>query len=379
MQHIAIVTAKRGARRGDASVVDAFKVVETIGVPENLSALHVREYPPHAVNTLEDARVEVHIPTVVFPLGSSDPVEFMQTVTSCGSSRPLMNKDDVCPSKFFTQLYNGRASGIDLSTPHAILIAPLRGRRAVVVVPEEHDRAASLLGSVSHLLPTIEGRPFVVRNTVITGDGLWTKSQWHLSSSLFELIFDGCDTVLSRTSDFYKPSGRRNNGRQPARAPATTGSPATPPVSGVVRPRDEGSTSTTVVTQNRVVRPRRMPLGLGKGLMAPIHGPERPDGPGMHPRAVDEIVYRTVVRAVMNDAHSDPNDVVYAVSAITTVRSHLDDAEFSQFMRNISTVGEEPLTSRPRPAECVSEVITDVVRHYDPAIIDALNMLADTF
>lgn len=362
MQQITIMTPKRGPRRFDISNVSkTLKVVRTIEVTNpGLSSMQIERYAPYTVSATSEGKSQVEIPTIVFPMNSTHPEEFVQTVTTCDAARPIVNLETETWRGFYDILYRGVTP--DLRQKHSIYIALLRDRNAVLVVPAEHPQAANIIYAYRDQLITFNGTPIAVVYGTLAGDGFWRKSRTLLSSSLWSLLFHNSEEVLSHVNEFFVPE-----------TPQAEGSTTT---ARTKRPRTVSAEETPVV--ERQVRQRTSPGG-GKGLMTPAQATQSTPTRvrGMTTQATDPMRISSLLRAVMDDEVSDKHDVVFATAAITTLRSHLTGPDFLDFVKKISMSGETPIVASPHPAQAVAERVVDVASSYGRSVVEALNMLAD--
>jgi hypothetical protein len=365
---ITIMTPKRGPRRFDISNVSkTLKVVRTIEVTDpGLPSMQIERYAPYAVGATTEGKSQVEVPTIVFPMNSTVPEEFVQTVTTCNAARPVLNVETETWRGFYDILYRGTTP--DLHQKHTVYIALLRGRNAVLVVPAEHPQAANIIYAYRDQLITHEGSPVAVEFGTLAGDGFWRKSRTLLSSSLWSLLFHDSE-VLAHVDEFFVPASTQAEG-------STT-------TAGTRRPRTVSVQETPAVpVVERQVRPRHT-LGGGKGLMsvasADINHAQatRSFARGMTTEATNPMRISSLLRVVMDDQASDKNDVVFAASAITTIRSHLTGPDFLDFIKEISMADGVPIVASPHPAQTVAERVVDVASSYGRSVVDALNMLAD--
>ena len=377
--NVSVYKPKRGVRPADAHLFSHLKHAGIFSPPsgEDLASHQITPldatlvFPAFTVTSVPGTKdvpeVSTTIPTLIFPIGSTTPVLFSQTLSSCKSSRPILNRDT--SHAFLDTIYG---DDLDLHGGHSAYFGFLPN--GVILVPTEHALAEEILHTYSrHLLADGHGNPSVFESQVHMGDGHYNKSPFHCSVGLFHLIFRDSDAVLGQVDNFFRPTRPR------ATAAANTTRTTNRPVIQRRRrdpPTEDASSSTHSVPK----RPRLDGfMGQGKRLMG-----QAPTATtlelGLTPQARDMLLIEAVKRAVLrDDSNERRNDVIYSITAINLMESHLDEQSFLEFIKSISMLDDRPFDFYDHPVEAIVEAITDRLREvkYPAEIIDTLNTLAD--
>jgi len=376
--NVSVYKPKRGVRPADAHLFSHLKHAGIFSPPsgEDLASHQITPldatlvFPAFTVTSVPGTKdvpeVSTTIPTLIFPIGSTTPVLFSQTLSSCKSSRPILNRDT--SHAFLDTIYG---DDLDLHGGHSAYFGFLPN--GVILVPTEHALAEEILHTYSrHLLADGHGNPSVFESQVHMGDGHYNKSPFHCSVGLFHLIFRDSDAVLGQVDNFFRPTRPR------ATAAANTTRTTNRPVVQRRR-RDPPVEDASSSTHSAPKRPRLDGfMGQGKRLMG--QAPTATLELGLTPQARDILLIEAVKRAVLrDDSNERRNDVIYSITAISLMETHLDEQSFLEFIESISMLDGRPFDFYDHPVEAIVEAITDRLREvkYPAEIIDTLNTLAD--
>ena len=382
--NVSVYKPKRGVRPADARLFSHLKHAGILSPPsdEDLAAHQITPldatlvFPAFTVEsvpgTTDVPEVSTTIPTLIFPIGSTTPVLFSQTLSSCKSSRPILNRDT--SHAFLDTIYG---DDLDLHRGHSAYFGFLPN--GVILVPTEHALADEILHTYArHLLADAHGNPSVFESQVHMGDGHYNKSPFHCSVGLFHLIFRDSDPVLGQVANFFRPTRSRATN---AGAPGVVAAPRVArrtPTRPVVQRRQRDPPVEDASSESAPKRPRLDGfMGQGKQLMG--HA-ATPTPLGLTPTARDALLVESVKTAAVREAAVEfRSDSIYAITAISLMESHLDEESFLEFIQSIAMLDNNPFDAYTNPVEAISEAITDRLRKviYPAEIIDTLNTLAD--
>ncbi len=373
---------KRGVRPANATLFSAMQCVGEITAPSDASHLPIIERPalgPIPASTIINVEsadgtldFETQIPSFLFPMGDERmlPVAFEQTLSSCKSSRPVVNRET--SHEFLNRLFGEH---LDLHRGHSAYLGFVD--HSVVVIPTEHPHAAAIVHRIASLLQHDHvDRPAVFLCQLHSGDGHYNKSPFHLSAALWHVIFRNNETILGRYHDFFHPTRPRRGQAGGARAPSAAPRGRAP--STKAGPSRASSSAPPSKKRKTLLAAYPGGKGLMSGPLLPVPSPQR----GMTPSTVQAMRSASVRNTILRDTRSDLHDVLYATAAITVIESHLDREAFSEFMESISMLDNIPVDVYTQPAAAIAEAITEVLSEdadlYPSDAIDALNTLADS-
>jgi hypothetical protein len=382
--NVSVYKPKRGVRPADARLFSHLKHAGILSPPsdEDLAAHQITPldatlvFPAFTVEsvpgTTDVPEVSTTIPTVIFPIGSTTPVMFSQTLSSCKSSRPILNRDT--SHAFLDTIYG---DDLDLHRGHSCYFGFLPN--GVILVPTEHAFSDEILHTYArHLLADAHGNPSVFESQVHMGDGHYNKSPFHCSVGLFHLIFRDSDAVLGQVDNFFRPTRPRANNAGAPRVVAAPRVARRTPTRPVVQRRQRDPPVEDASSESAPKRPRLDGfMGQGKQLMG--HS-AAPTPLGLTPNARDAFLVEAIKTAALRETAVEyQSDSIYAITAITLMESHLDEESFLEFIQSISMLDNIPFDAYTHPVEAISEAITDRLRKvvYPAEIIDTLNTLAD--
>lgn len=396
--NVSIYQPKRGVRPADARLFSHLKHAGILSPPsdEDLAAHQITPldatlvFPAFTVasvpGTTDVPEVSTTIPTLIFPIGSTTPVMFSQTLSSCKSSRPILNRDT--SHAFLDTIYG---DDLDLHRGHSAYFGFLPN--GVILVPTEHALADEILHTYArHLLADGHGNPSVFESQVHMGDGHYNKSPFHCSVGLFHLIFRDSDAVLGQVDNFFRSTRPRATNAGAPRVVAAPRVARRTPTRPVVQRRQRDPPVEDASSESAPKRPRldgfmgqgKQLMGQGKQLMGQgkqfMGHTAAPTPHGLTPNARNAFLVESVKTAAMREAAVEfRNDSIYAITAISLMESHLDEESFLEFIQSISMFEDRPFDAFDHPVEAISEAITDRLREvmYPAEIIDTLNTLAD--
>ena len=279
-----------------------------------------------------DDNLVLHIPSIVFPVDSIQPVHVTQTLTTTTQGRPVMNKGivrDIC------QIVSGD-DDVSPDKPLSIYISPLKTLNGVVVVSTAHEQAAELFDAYKGILARRNGAPVIMVAKMLDGKGHFTRTKWTLTKSMFDVITAKSVPI----SQFFKPV----NGK----TPETLETLETP--SAIMSDVADGADGTDATNSKPV-------------------------------DSFDEFQREYVLELIGEDMGSDANDKTFALAALSLIKANASDEKFGlvvdQLSEYIYAAVADDATMADTPACIASKYICKVMPRLPQCIVAPLNCLAD--
>ena len=343
-----IHSSRRGAvrvnARGPTAQLDFATTIET-SVDRAVRYVYDVDLPvgKYKITKNIDDNLVLHIPSIVFPVDSIQPVHVTQTLTTTTQGRPVMNKGivrDIC------QIVSGD-DDVSPDKPLSIFISPLKTLNGVMVVSTAHEQAAELFDAYKGILARRNGAPVIMVAKMLDGKGHFTRTKWTLTKSMFDVITAKSVPI----SQFFKPV----NGK-------TT---------------DTTETTETLETIETLGTPSAIMTDVAMSDTADVT-----DATNSKPvDAFDEFQREYVLELISEDMGSDTNDKTFALAALSLIKANASDEKFGlvvdQLSEYIDAAVADDATMADTPACIASKYICKVMPRLPQCIVAPLNCLAD--
>ena len=338
-----IHSSRRGAVRinvrGPTSQLDFATTIET---SEDRAVRYVYDVDlptgKYKIEKSLDGNLVLNIPSVVFPVGDTQPVHVTQTLTTTTQGRPVMNRGIV---REICQVVSGD-DDVSPDQPLHVYISPLRTLNGVMVVSAAHEQAAELFDAYRNILARRNGAPVIMVAKMLDGKGFFTRTKWTLTKSMFDVITAKSVPV----SHFYTPMTKTTKTTSRAETTETT---ETPETLGAADVMDETMSDVTDDS-------------------TPVD-------------AFDEFQREYVLECISQDTTSDANDKTFALAALALIEANASEEKFGRVVDQIlqftdAVVADDPAMAKT-PAYLAAQYICEIAPRLPQCIVTPLNCLAD--